>query len=68
MGAAISDWASWQRGGTTLIANWTFVLWGGYRGVLLHLTGSNSARIERWRKELRAGLALLSVVAAGMSG
>lgn len=57
--------ASW---GTTLIANWTFVLWEGYRGVLLHLTRLYGARIERWRKELRVGLVLRSVVAAGKLG
>jgi alginate O-acetyltransferase complex protein AlgI len=43
-------------------ANWTFVLWGGYHGILLSLTRLYGARIESWRKELRAGLTFFLVV------
>ena len=43
-------------------ANWTFVIWGGYHGLLLSLTRLYGVRIERWRKELRAGLTFFLVV------
>ena len=44
-------------------ASWTFVVWGGYHGLLLSLNRLYAARIGRWNSQLRmAGTFLLVVV------
>src|SRR5258708_3981697 len=43
-------------------ANWTFVAWGGYHGLLLSATRMYGDRMERWNRGLRAALTFLLVV------
>jgi alginate O-acetyltransferase complex protein AlgI len=43
-------------------ANWTFVAWGGYHGLLLSATRLYGERMERWNRGLRMTLTFLLVV------
>jgi alginate O-acetyltransferase complex protein AlgI len=43
-------------------ANWTFVIWGGYHGILLSLSRAGSAKLERIPRWLRAGVTFVLVV------
>lgn len=43
-------------------ANWTFVVWGGYHGLLLIATRANEKMLNRWPTVLRRTLTFLLVV------
>ncbi len=68
-GSRRGEWRTYQNllitmllGGLWHGANWTFVFWGGYHGVLLGLNRLGKDTIERWNIQVRRFVTFFAVV------